>query len=292
MTRSPGVPRAAVIIPAHNEEAVIGRCLATLLGTAEPGEFEVVVACNGCRDATADIARQWGPDVQVLEISEASKTAAMQAADDFAQTFPRVYLDADIKLDGQSARRLADALSGPASALAAAPRMTVQLADRPWRIRAFYQMWQFVPWFNEAPLGDGCIGLSAEGRARFDQWPAIVADDLFANRLFSAAERRVVPDATFVVGPPRTLRSLVNVRTRIYIGNLQYEEALRAGKLPGTTVEPAVATSYLPALHSPRLWPALGLYVAITAIARLRARVRLSLPHRFYWDRDETARTG
>ena len=292
MTRSRGVPSAAVIIPAHDEEAVIGRCLAALLGAAEPGEFEVVVACNGCRDATADIARRWAPDVQVVEIPEPSKTVALQAGDDCAKAFPRVYLDADIKLDSQSARRLADALSGPASALAAAPRMTLQLADRSWWIRAFYRMWQFLPWFNEAPLGDGCFGLSAEGRARFDQWPAIVADDLFANRLFSASERRLVRDATFVVRPPRTLRSLVNVRTRVYTGNMQYAEALRAGKLPGTPAEPASASSYVPALHSPRLWPALGLYVGITAIAKLRAHVRHTLLHRPYWDRDETARTG
>ena len=292
MTSNPTVPRAAIIIPAHNEEAVIGRCLATLLGDAEPGEFQVVVACNGCGDATADIARHWGPDVQVLEITEASKTAALQAGDDCAKVFPRVYLDADIKLDTESARRLADALSGEDPALAAAPGMTLQLADRSRPIRAFYRMWQFVPWFNEAPLGDGCFGLSAEGRARFDQWPAIVADDLFANRLFSVAERRSVPDATFVVRPPRTLRSLVNVRTRIYSGNLQYEEALRAGKLPGKPAVPAGASPYLPALHSPRLWPALGLYVGVTVIARLRAQMRHTMLHRTYWDRDETARTG
>src|SRR5690242_8367538 len=84
MTAVRTFPRASVVIPAHNEEAVIGPCLATLLGSAEPGEFEVIVACNGCRDATAEIARRWAPTVRVLDLPEANKVLALQAGDDAA----------------------------------------------------------------------------------------------------------------------------------------------------------------------------------------------------------------
>ena len=64
-----------VIVPAHNEEAVIGRTLRALLGSAAPGEFEVLVVCNGCTDRTAALVRSEFPSVRVLERSEASKTA-------------------------------------------------------------------------------------------------------------------------------------------------------------------------------------------------------------------------
>ncbi|MGD9408165.1 MAG: glycosyltransferase, partial [Gammaproteobacteria bacterium] len=44
----------SVVIPAHDEEAVIQRTLGALLRSADPGEFEVIVVCNGCSDATAE----------------------------------------------------------------------------------------------------------------------------------------------------------------------------------------------------------------------------------------------
>src|SRR6478735_2382051 len=48
----------SVVIPAHNEAQVIEPNLRALLAGVEPGAFEVVVVCNGCTDATADIARR------------------------------------------------------------------------------------------------------------------------------------------------------------------------------------------------------------------------------------------
>ena len=46
----------SVIIPAHNEESVIGRCLAAMLEGAQPGELEIIVVCNGCSDRTGEKA--------------------------------------------------------------------------------------------------------------------------------------------------------------------------------------------------------------------------------------------
>ena len=44
VTRHP----TAIIIPAHNEAAVIVRTLTALHQDAMPGEFSVTVVCNGC----------------------------------------------------------------------------------------------------------------------------------------------------------------------------------------------------------------------------------------------------
>ena len=46
----------SIVIAAHNEETVIGRCLDTLLADAHPGEFDVTVVANGCSDRTAEVA--------------------------------------------------------------------------------------------------------------------------------------------------------------------------------------------------------------------------------------------
>src|SRR5680860_1419657 len=63
----------SVVIPAHNEAGVIRRCLTTLLDGVEPGALDVVVACNGCSDDTAAIARSIDPTVRVVETDVASK---------------------------------------------------------------------------------------------------------------------------------------------------------------------------------------------------------------------------
>jgi glycosyltransferase involved in cell wall biosynthesis len=114
----------AIIIPAYNEETVIGRTLRGLLeGPAIPN-LEIIVCCNGCTDRTAEIAREFGHPVRVLETPRGSKTGALNMGDAAASTFPRIYLDADIQLDRRGVARIVEALQSEA-ALAVAPRMRV-----------------------------------------------------------------------------------------------------------------------------------------------------------------------
>jgi len=68
------VRAVAVVIPAHDEEALIGRCLASVTRAVararerEPGLVAtVVVVLDACTDTTAPQARRW--PVEVLEIS-------------------------------------------------------------------------------------------------------------------------------------------------------------------------------------------------------------------------------
>ncbi len=76
----------SVVIAAHNEAAVIERCLASLLADAASGEFDVIVVANGCTDNTARLAER-RPGVRVVEIPEASKpkrsTPEMRSRPDF-----------------------------------------------------------------------------------------------------------------------------------------------------------------------------------------------------------------
>ena len=52
----------SVIIPAHNEEKYIGKCLRSIKRAAEkvPDKVETVVVANRCTDRTAAIARHYG----------------------------------------------------------------------------------------------------------------------------------------------------------------------------------------------------------------------------------------
>src|SRR5262245_6895136 len=55
-------PRCAVLIPAHNEEAVIAATLASIKPQLGPDDRLVVVADN-CTDQTAELARSHGATV-------------------------------------------------------------------------------------------------------------------------------------------------------------------------------------------------------------------------------------
>jgi exopolysaccharide biosynthesis WecB/TagA/CpsF family protein len=55
-----------VLIPAHNEAELIGRCLTSLLDQSYPGTlFRLVVIADNCTDQTADLAAEMGADVLV-----------------------------------------------------------------------------------------------------------------------------------------------------------------------------------------------------------------------------------
>jgi glycosyltransferase involved in cell wall biosynthesis len=278
------VPLASVIIPAHNEASVIARCLGALLRGSQPGELEIIVACNGCSDATADIARQVAPMATVLDLAEASKVAALNAGDDAATVFPRIYLDADVELTIEDLRRTVKAFEEP-GVLCAAPRPEFVLDERPWTIRSFYRIWSRIPYLTEDMVGSGVYALNAVGRSRFGHFPSLTADDQFIMELFARPERRSVPDATFRLHTPRRLSGLLAMRTRVYRGNWELSRSAASG---GQGPTPAGRMVVDLARRDPRQAPAVALYLGVNLLARYRAKRN---PHA-RWERDLSARAA
>ena len=184
----------SVVIPAHNEGKVIRRCLQSMTEGAQPDELEILVVCNGCSDDTAEIARSFGQPVRVLETDIPSKNNALNMGNREASGFPRFFVDADIVLPLDSIRKVADVLRG-AKIMGAAPRMRVDLDNRSWPIRAFYDVWMRTPYVNDNMLGCGVYAISESGRRRFDRFPDIIADDCFIRLLFKDDEKTSVDDA-------------------------------------------------------------------------------------------------
>ena len=91
--------RFLVLIPAHNEETVIGRCLQAIYADARARDLVLVVA-DRCTDKTATIARQFG--ASVLERGpeqEPGRAAARQAGLEQARA---LEWDAVVMLDADS----------------------------------------------------------------------------------------------------------------------------------------------------------------------------------------------
>lgn len=275
-------PAGSVVIPAWNEASVIGRTLDALFDGIPDGALEVVVACNGCTDGTAEVARRSGHPVTVLELPAVGKARAIRAAEDAATRLPRIYLDADTELPGRSALAVLAALD--AGAAGARPPAVYDTGGATWPVRAFVAVREAMPGLATELYGAGVYGLSESARASFAEFPDVIADDLFAARIVPA-DQVVVPDVEpVVVRVPRDSRSLVSTLARVRRGNRQLA-ALMPDVAPPTT---AVTTAALVRLaRDPRRWPRLCAYVALVGAARVRARREVA---HGTWERDHSAR--
>jgi glycosyltransferase involved in cell wall biosynthesis len=280
----------SIVIAAHNEATVVGRCLDALLVGAAPGEFDVTVVANGCTDGTAQVAAARA-GVRVLELPTAGKAAALNAGDTVAIGFPRIYLDADIVIAADGVRALRDALVGSdpvsvARVLAAVPRRELDVSRSPMLVRAYFAINSRLPVFQNALFGRGVVALSEDGHARFDRFPDLVADDLFLDSLYSAAEKREVDTVSARIVTPRRTRDLLRRLVRVRRGNASMRAALAAGG----GVRPAAPASWLRdvALRNTTLIPAAACYAAITVTAAVLAR----FPERpsGAWGRDDSSR--
>ena len=74
-------PRVVVVIPAHNEFALLTRCLTAIRAAvrAVAAPTSVVVVLDACDDASESLAGQFGPDVHFLPVHERSVGAARAA---------------------------------------------------------------------------------------------------------------------------------------------------------------------------------------------------------------------
>jgi glycosyltransferase involved in cell wall biosynthesis len=277
-----------VVIAAHNEAAVIGRCLDALVDDRRVhDDLEIVVAANGCTDHTVDVA-QARPGVRVLELPDAGKTAAFNAADLVATGFPRLYLDADVVVSRAGVDRLCAALEGPGAPLVATPGRRLDVRGRPWTVRAFYAVQRRLPVFDEGLFGRGLVALSRAGRERFDTFPDLVADDLFLDSLFAPEERLRLPEVVTEVATPTRTRDLYQRLVRVRRGNA----ALRAhGTDLGVAARSVDPWSWLRDVVVPRPWlaPAAVVYVGLTLLADRAAR---RSPEVTTWGRDDSTRTA
>lgn len=210
----------SVIIPANNEEGYIGRCLDLILASEPPanGPLQVVVVANACRDATvaeasalipAFAAKGWA--LQVLDLAQGGKVNALNAGDRAALYDKRVYIDADIHVTPPLIGQLCDALeaTGP---VYAGGRPQIRPA-RSFLSERYARFWEKLPFMASGVPGCGVFAVNAAGRARWGDFPEVIADDTFVRYNFAPDEMRGVP-ATYSWPITEGFANLVRVRRR------------------------------------------------------------------------------
>ncbi len=286
-----------VIIPAHNEEAVIARCLKTVLKDApEPHAMEIIVAANGCIDRTVEQARTAASEAIILDLPEGSKIAAINAANRAATHTPRIYLDADVECGYNSLRALADALLEP-GVMTAAPSISLDTSRCNWLMRAYYRAWLRQPYALAGKGGAGCYALSAEAIEVLGEFPNIIADDLWVHTRFADSQRRYLArngsgrPVHSIVHPPQTVMEQVKVEARRAIGTAQVRQ-LHASQHMVTANDTGLIGSVVAARKSGASMTDTIVFYAIKVAARLLARWRVRRGQGALWSRDLGSRKG
>lgn len=105
-------PLFSIIIPAHNEEKYIGKCLRAIKSAAKyiyPDTVEIIVAANRCTDATAEISKQLG--AKVIENNDKCIAAVRNAGARAAEGEIIVTIDADSLMTKYSLLEIRELLS-------------------------------------------------------------------------------------------------------------------------------------------------------------------------------------
>lgn len=262
----------SIVIPAHDEAAVLGRTLCAVAPLAAAG-VEVIVAANGCSDATAEVARSV-PGTRVVELPTPGKTAALNAADSVARSFPRLYLDADITISPSAVLDVFARLEN--GAMAARPPYVWRTDGGTTLVRSYYRARGRMPSMTRALWGAGAYGLSEEGHRRIAPFPQITADDVYVDRAFSNAEKEIVRTTPVEVRTPLDVAALRGVLRRQVRGPAEL----------GADTSWATVRRLVDTVRGP-----VSLFDALT-YATLAALSRGSGVPSTLWERDLSSRSG
>jgi len=112
------LPSLSLIVAAHDEQEVIAAKVANALALDYPRErLQVIVACDGCADETAQRAREAGADL-VLELPRGGKIRAQDAAVERSRGEILAFSDANSQWRPDAAAALARAFDDPRVAYA------------------------------------------------------------------------------------------------------------------------------------------------------------------------------
>jgi glycosyltransferase involved in cell wall biosynthesis len=270
----------AVIIPAYNEERVIGKLLESLQSGVENNCFRVVVACNGTRDNSIDYIRNKYPMVTCLDINKASKANAINEAEKINMGFPRIFIDADIVISTSSVEKIIDYINQIDGPAVVAPRGKINTSLSDTLVRSYYSAWTKTIFYLEYGFGSGVYALNKKARSTFECFPEIIADDGFVREVVNHNQFYVCEHAESLVEAPRKVIDLLNIKIRSKLGNAQL---INLGLIKNKITEKKRFLSKVGFLN-------VFVYIVVSYFAKRGAEKKIKDLSEYSWQRDESTR--
>jgi len=278
---------ATIIVPAHNEAAVIRACLDSIV--SQQGIDHIIVPCNGCTDNTVDIVKQNYPQVVCLDINKPSKTNALNIAEDKAKelgvTYPIFYIDADTQLSKNCIFDITQAMESNTELLLTAPTPIISTEKSSWLVKTYYAVWINLPYIKEGVIATCSFIVSEKGRQRFDKFADVIGDDGFIRCHFKNTEIANVNTSNIFITAPRDIYSLIKIKTRARLGNM---ELLARKKCP--IVEAKNYGGVMKSRLLSREFLATSIYIMIALVIRVRAQLQFKKLDSYQWEKDISSR--
>jgi lipopolysaccharide/colanic/teichoic acid biosynthesis glycosyltransferase len=300
------LPEVTVIVPAFNEAAVIAAKIANLTGLDYPARLlNIVIACDGCTDDTAAIARRTAaahPQGRILVLDHAANRGKVAVLNEVLNLIERGLVcltDASALLSRDALQIAAADFANPQIGVVAA---TYRFATEGIAGEAAYWRYQNAVKLGESALG-GVIGVHGAAylfrAALFEPLPPdTINDDFILPMSIVARGHRALYDPRIVATELEVATAEVDRRRRrrIAAGNMQQLLRLAGLLLPhrgavafcfasGKALR--VLSPYLMVLvfaGSLRLslagWPSFGGLLALQALGYAAALLKEMLPDR------------
>ncbi len=214
-----------IVIPVRNEDKVLRKTVPALLAAVKGN----APASMGTTVAPIKAQRKFyglqAVVVRFLRLLLLGKTLALQAGDellDAEQIFPRLYLDADTWLrPGDIGRLFKPLRKGEADLVAASHAFDYSSSSLISAHMA--RCWLALPFAKNAAFL-GAVAVSSTGRAQWDEWPSVIADDMFMAGIVNAGRQMMVTNAVAMTWAPSTFSEWVSMRSRWLRGERQVVE--------------------------------------------------------------------
>ena len=210
-------PSVTVIVPAHDEEDVIGARIENLLAQDSPaGRLEVLVASDGSTDRTDEIVREHG--VRLLALPRGGKLAALNEAVARSESEVVAFSDANSRWAPDALRKLVRNLADPEVGYVCG-KLVLEGADATNREGLY---WRYELWLRESESALGSItgGNGAIYALRREDYPpGLLGQDLALPVALAKRGKRAVyePEAVAFERPVATLEDEYGRKRRMFV---------------------------------------------------------------------------
>lgn len=232
--KSPNIKRlVSVIIPAYNEEKVIGKCLEAVTKQDYADKMEIIILNDGSTDKTAEIISKY--PVTLIDLKQnVGKASALNMGIKIARGDILVFSDSDSYLANNAISALVKRLDECPDAQIVAGNVFVDDSDRKGKLIRSFQM---IEYKIEQDINRYLQGLSGKiqvcpgplfavrrmvvEKVQFSSRTVVEDSDFTVEALKNGMKIVWAPEAKVYTTPPNTVLSWYKQRKRWWFGNLQ-----------------------------------------------------------------------